>query len=133
MPEKMILVVDDEKEMAAYLRRALEGDGYRVMTAVNGREGIECILKEKPDLVLMDVLMPVVQGAEALHYLKQRTDLRKTKFILMSSLPPKAFDSMSPDRSTADGYLHKPVSMKDLLAQVSKILADDHEDLEEPA
>lgn len=123
MDAKTIIVVDDEPEMVLFLRSVLQDRGYRVLSAPNGRVGIEKIVEAKPDLVFMDVIMPVVQGTEALRYLRSRPELDKTKIVLMSSLTPKEFDRTAPDRGQADEYLLKPVSTRHVLDTVGKLLA----------
>jgi CheY-like chemotaxis protein len=120
---KTIVVVDDEPEMVLFLRSVLQDNGYRVLSAPNGRIGIEKIVEEKPDLVFLDVLMPVVQGTDALRYLRSRPELDKTKIVLMSSLTPKEFDHTAADRNTADEYLLKPVSTRHILETVGKLLS----------
>ena len=123
MDAKTIVVVDDEPEMVSFLRSVLQDNDYRVLAAGNGRAGIEKIVEEKPDLVLMDVVMPVVQGTEAIRYLKSVPGLEKTKFVLMSSLTPKELDQAAPDRDQADDYLLKPVSTRHVIEVVGKLLA----------
>jgi adenylate cyclase len=120
---KTIVVVDDEPEMVYFLRGVLQDHGYNVLSAPNGRIGIEKIVETKPDLVFMDVLMPVVQGNDALHYLRSRPELGRTKIVLMSSLTPKEFDRTAPDRGQADDYLLKPLSTRHVLETVGKLLA----------
>jgi DNA-binding response OmpR family regulator len=123
MPCKTVVVVDDEQDLLSLLRRILEDRGYRVITAPNGRDGIETVLDQKPDLVMMDVLLPIVQGGEALRYLKGQEGLDHTKVILMSSLPPKEFDRIYANRSTADAYLQKPLAAKQVLGTIESLLA----------
>lgn len=119
---RTIVVVDDEPDMVFFLRGVLQDHGYNVLSAPNGRAGIEKILEAKPDLVFMDVMMPVVQGNDALHYLRSRPELDKTKIVLMSSLTPKEFDRTTPDRPQADDYLLKPLSTRHVLETVGKLL-----------
>lgn len=122
MTDKTIVVVDDEPEMVTFLRSVLQDSGYRVLAAPNGRAGIEKIIEEKPDLVFMDVLMPVVQGSDALRYLRSRPELEGTKIVLMSSLTPGEFDRMAADRPQADDYLLKPMSTRHVLETVGRLL-----------
>lgn len=120
---KTIVVVDDEPDMVFFFRGVLQDHGYNVLSAPNGRAGIEKILEAKPDLVFMDVMMPVVQGNDALRYLRSRPELQKTKIVLMSSLTPKELDRTAPGRGGADDYLLKPVSTRHVLETVGKLLA----------
>ena len=121
METKTIVVVEDEKEMAEFFTQVLRSHGYRVLMANNGREGIETIIQAKPDVVLMDVLMPVVHGGEALSYLRSQRSLGRTKIVLMSSLSPSDFDRFSDSRRDADAYLSKPLSAGRVVQVISEL------------
>ena len=123
MERKTVVVVEDEPDIAALLRVILEEGGYRVLSAPDGREGIETVLDAKPDLVLMDVLLPMVQGGEAIRYLKGQQGLENTKIVLMSSLAPADFDLIFANRPHADGYLHKPLSPGLVLETVGALIS----------
>jgi CheY-like chemotaxis protein len=124
MDTKTVVVVDDEPEMLFFLRNALQDQGYRVISAGNGRAGIEKIMETKPDLVFMDVVMPVIQGNDALRYLKSLPELKKTKIVLMSSMSPQEFDWMAADRPWADDYLLKPLTARHIIETAGKLLAN---------
>jgi two-component system KDP operon response regulator KdpE len=66
LKDKLILVVDDEPRMVTFMRMNLELEGMRVATAANGREAVERVREDMPDIVLLDVMMPVMDGFEAL-------------------------------------------------------------------
>lgn len=124
MERKTVVVVEDEPDIADLLRVILEEEGYRVLEASNGKTGIDTVLAAKPDLVLMDVLLPGVHGGEAIRYLKGQDGLEKTKIVLMSSLTPADFDAIFSNRPHADGYLHKPLSPERVVQTVGALLAD---------
>lgn len=123
MEPKTVVVVEDEPAVMSLLCMVLREQGYEVMTAGNGKDGIDRVLEEKPDLVLMDVLLPGVQGGEAIRYLKGQPGLENTKVVLMSSLRPEDFDRIFANRSGADAYLQKPFSTEDVLRAVETLLS----------
>lgn len=123
MERKTVVVVEDEPDIMDLLRLVLEDGGYHVLSAPNGKAGIEAVLDSKPDLVLMDVLLPVVQGSEAIRYLRGQGGLENTKIVLMSSLAPIDFDRIFANRPHADAYLHKPLSPRQVLDTVGSLLA----------
>lgn len=111
-----ILVVDDNSDMRQYLARLLEGN-YIVKTAVNGRDALEKIAQQRPDLVLSDIMMPVMDGKELLHHLKNNP---ATFYIPLIFLSARAGDEARVDglEDGADDYLVKPFSTKELLAKI---------------
>jgi DNA-binding response OmpR family regulator len=123
MESKTIVVVDDEEDMASFFRHVLEDRGYRVLTANDGRQGIETVLASRPDLVLLDVILPVVQGQEACRYLKNQTGLGDMKIVMVSSLPAKDLEVVQSPEACADGYLHKPVGVRQVVDTVERLLA----------
>src|SRR5687767_4264519 len=72
--------------------------------------------------VLMDVLMPVVQGGEALRYLRNQDGLEKTRIVLMSSLTPETFDRIWANRLEADAYMQKPLSMDSICRKTGELI-----------
>ncbi len=114
---KRILVVDDEPDIAVVLAELLEAEGYETTRAANGREGLDEILKSPPDLVLMDVMMPVMDGSQLLAHLKGDPKLRNLPVIVMSAgNPPKVV--------TESGvtFLGKPFDVDVLLAHIFKLI-----------
>lgn len=123
MERKTVVVVEDEPDILDLLSAILTEEGYRVLEARNGKEGIDTVLDEKPDLVLMDVLLPGVLGAEAIRALQGQEGLEKTKIVLMSSLATRDFDAIFANRPEADGYLEKPLSPERVIRTVECLLA----------
>jgi DNA-binding response OmpR family regulator len=119
---KTVVMMDDDKDMIAYVRQVLEGAGLRVMSADNGKDGIELALRVRPDLVLLDVLIPVVQGYDVCRYLKSRAELAGTKVVFLTSLT-RALDRGLAEGTGADGYLTKPIGVQQLLYMVREVLA----------
>lgn len=88
MPEdkQTILVVEDEEVQRKPLTDELQDHGFRVLTAVNGREGLDIALREKPDLILLDILMPVMDGMTMMRKLRENPWGKKVPIILLTNL-----------------------------------------------
>ena len=110
--QKLILVVDDEPAFREIFNTKLTADGFRVETAENGQVGIEKAKALKPDLILMDVRMPVMDGATALLKLRDDPETKNIKVVFLSSIgdPQREMEEMHVRISTefgAQGYLRK--------------------------
>ena len=111
-----VLVVDDVELNRDLFRAFFEHTRHRFIEAVNGREGVEIARREQPDLILMDVRMPVMDGVQATHLLK---DDPKTKHIPIVIVTASAMRSEEQElKPLADGFLRKPVSRTDLTSQL---------------
>ena len=117
MEPKTIVVVEDEPDVSTMLKEFLERRGYRVYTADNGRSGIATIQKVRPDLVVLDVMMPVTQGQEVCRFVKCRAELSHVRVVMLSTL------SQGLESFGADAYLTKPVRLSDLEETVDRVLA----------
>ena len=115
-----ILIVDDEEPVRGFLAWLLTEDGYRVRVAGNGGQALESIEKEPPDLVLSDVMMPVLDGSELCRRLKGRVETKDIPVILMTSGGRKPTDGTG-----ADGFLAKPFDLDDVEALVRRLLPPD--------
>lgn len=113
-----VLIVDDEEPLRELVALVLKDSGYRTLQAINGAHALELIDKERPDLVLCDVMMPVLSGAELCRCLKARSDARTIPVILMSSA-----GSRSADGAGGDAFLDKPFHLEDLESLVQRWLA----------
>jgi CheY-like chemotaxis protein len=121
-----ILIVDDDADFAESTRIVLESKPYEVIVAVNGNEGLRKAREEKPDLVLLDIIMPVEDGFTAAEHLKKDPELAKIPVLMLTSYATKGSGTGIP-RSRgyeleAEDYIEKPVSPQDLLAIVEKHL-----------
>ena len=117
-----VLVVEDQEDLRAILRFTLEGAGYEVVEAVNGAEGVERAEAERPDLVLMDIQMPVLDGYEATRRIKAMAGMAATPVIAVSSFAMKG-DEEKARAAGCDAYVTKPYSPKQLLGLVRQLLA----------
>lgn len=112
-----ILVVDDEYDMTSTLRAILEGEGYKVETCGNGKEALACIERSQPDLVLMDMMMPILGGKEAIRQLRGLPGKDQLPVILMSAAPPD-----NGNDGPWQAFLHKPFSLNELLTTVHQLI-----------
>ena len=116
---KNILIVDDEFGLAEALQALLTDEGYCVTTAVNGRQGLEKIVQSSPDLIIVDYMMPVMNGIAMLTAVNERDGLNDTPSILMSGV---AEPSIPRDNARYSAYLRKPFELRELLALVKKLI-----------
>lgn len=117
-----VLVVEDQEDLRAILRFTLEGAGYEVLEAVNGAEGVTKAEASRPDLVLMDIQMPVLDGYGATRQIKALAGLERTTVIAVSSFAMKG-DEEKARAAGCDAYVTKPYSPKQLLGLVREFLA----------
>jgi DNA-binding response OmpR family regulator len=120
-PEQKILVVDDLPANRHILKILLTHAGYLVLTASNGREALDLVEKEKTDLILLDVVMPVMNGTELLKELKRREDTRLIPVILLS-VQSEVSDRIDGLAQGADDYIGKPYNHEELLAKIRALL-----------
>ena len=119
-----IMIVDDEPDVVDLVKIVLKSEGYEVVTANSGREALEKIGTEMPDLVLLDIMMPQMDGWEVYNHIKSNS---KTKDIPVAMLTAK---SQSIDKMIGlhvvqvDDYITKPFGRAELLERVKKILSE---------
>jgi len=116
-----ILVVDDEPSIREFLHEILTDEGHQVFTASDGREALLMAVKEQPDLILLDIMMPHMDGMETCRQLRERPTTRHIRIIMLT-----AYDSR--DRleesivAGADDFLGKPVNLAELQVRVGSML-----------
>lgn len=113
-----ILVVDDDPEIASFLKRGLVYEGYTVDTASNGTEALAKARDKEPDLVILDIMMPGIDGIEVSKRLRQADDVP----ILLLTAKSTTADKVVGLDSGADDYLVKPFALDELLARVRALL-----------
>ena len=116
---KKILVVDDEQQLALAVKIRLQSVGYQVVTAGDGRQGLDMIEREKPDLILLDVLMPVMDGYSCLRELNTKYGRGTIPVIVLT-----ARDRMKDlfELEGIEDYVIKPFDHKDLLIRIERAL-----------
>lgn len=120
MPVKKILVVDDSPTERHVISELLVRSGYQVITAENGEEGVEKARREKPDLILMDVVMPGLNGYQATRTLTRDETTKHIPIIVCTSKGQET-DRIWGLRQGALDYLVKPVNAVELLAKIAEI------------
>ena len=116
--ERLILVVDDEPRMIRFIRMNLELEGYRVVEATNGLEALDRVRKDLPDLVVMDVQMPEMDGFEALEHIRQVS----TVPVIMLTVKAEEEDKVRGLELGADDYVTKPFSPRELSSRIKALL-----------
>jgi len=116
-----ILVVDDSPTQLTNLVRIVEGQGHQVMTANNGMEGIERARADRPDLILMDVVMPELNGFQATRKITRDEELGGIPVILVTTKDQET-DKVWGQRQGAVGYIVKPPQEAELLAEINRVL-----------
>ncbi len=119
---RKILAVDDEKHIVRLVQINLQKEGYEVATASTGREALERVGEFAPDLIVMDVMMPEMDGFEALKKLKENPATRDIPVIMLTAKAQDA-DVFRGWQSGADLYLTKPFNPAELLSFVKRLLA----------
>ena len=113
-----ILVVDDDPEIVSFLKRGLIYEGYTVVTASDGAEALSKALEKEPDLIILDIMMPCIDGIEVSQRLRQASDVP----ILMLTAKGTVADRVAGLDSGADDYLVKPFAFDELLARIRALL-----------
>ncbi len=116
-----ILIVDDEQDILELIRHALNKEGYEVHIAVNGQQAIEKTAKVQPDLILMDVMMPVMDGMEACRQLKENSDTQNIPIIFLTARSEE-FAELAGFEAGADDYIAKPIRTRVLTSRIRAIL-----------
>jgi DNA-binding response OmpR family regulator len=116
---KKILLIDDEEQLALAVKIRLQSRGYQVTTATNGRQALELMAQDRPDLVLLDVLMPVMDGYSCLRELNQRFGRGKLPVIVLT-----ARDQLKElfELEGIEDYVIKPFDHEDLLIRIDRVL-----------
>ena len=118
-----VLVVDDEADIVSTLQYRLEFCEFEVITAVNGKEGLEKAANEKPDLILLDISMPVMDGHEMLERLKNRPDLKDIPVIMLTAYSDAKDVAKAADLGIVD-YITKPFDFTELMGKISNALGN---------
>jgi len=125
--EKVILVVDDEKPIADILQFNLKKEGYKVVCAYDGRMAIEKVEELKPDLILLDIMLPFMDGMEVCREVRKKYDMP----IIMLTAKDSEIDKVLGLELGADDYVTKPFSTRELLARVKANLRRNYQKTED--
>jgi two-component system KDP operon response regulator KdpE len=118
LKDRRILVVDDEERMVRFIRLNLEHDGFRVIEAYNGTQAIEKVRSNLPDLVLLDIMMPDIDGFEVLRIIREVSTIP----VIMLTAKGEEDDRVRGLELGADDYITKPFSPRELVSRVKAVL-----------
>ena len=117
-PERLVLIVDDEPELVTVLRAYLQDEGFRVIEAFDGQHGIRLALEARPDLVLLDLNLPLISGVEAFRAIRAASDVP----VIMITARIAEVDRVVGLELGADDYVSKPFSPREVVARVKAVL-----------
>ena len=118
---KLILIVEDDPKSMTLARDLLQVSGYATIEAADGKQGVKLAKERKPDLILMDILMPEMDGYAACHAIKTDEATSEIPVILLTALDYELNEELA-RRLRADRYLTKPISRQELLDVINQFL-----------
>lgn len=116
-----ILIVDDEQDILEFLHYNFENEGYDIITANNGQEAIDMAKKHNPDLIILDVMMPVIDGIETCRLLRKIPQIQSTLVVFLTARN-EDFSEIAGFDAGADDYVAKPIRVRTLIARVKALL-----------
>ena len=127
---KKVLIVDDDVDIRKVVSKLIEKSGYQAMEAKNGVEGMGKVREDKPDLIILDMLMPKESGIRMYHELKTEEPLKDIPVIVLSAIPKKSFlrsqkvldEFAGQSVPEPEAYIEKPEEPEELIALMKKIL-----------
>jgi two-component system response regulator VicR len=121
--KKRVLCIEDDAEMIDLIRLILERKGFEVLEAVGGKEGLEVSRREMPDLILLDLMMPEVDGWEVFRQLRADEQLKDIPVVVVTAKAQSIDIVLGLHIAKVDGYVTKPFGPQELLKSVNKVLA----------
>ena len=122
----LVLVVDDELHLCNVLRRILEKGGYEVITAPDGETALRLIKEKNPDIILLDLMMPGINGREVCRRVRASSTTTQIIYFTAKMEPVDPLE-LRELRSEADAFITKPATTKQILSKVSSVLQDSHQ------
>jgi len=123
MAKKKILVVEDEKDMTETLAFRLESNDYEVVKAYDGQEALEKVRKEKPDLIILDLMLPKIDGYKVCRMLKFDEKYKSIPIIMLTARAQETDKKMG-EEVGADAYITKPFESRDLLEKIKRFVGE---------
>lgn len=123
---KEILIVDDEPSIVVPIQFLMEQQGYSVLVAENGEDALDAIYKYKPDLILLDIMLPRIDGYEVCEIVRLNPEYRDTKIIFLTA-KGREVEIAKGLSLGADAYITKPFSNTELVAKVKELLENSNE------
>ncbi len=125
--DKLIMVVDDEPTMCRILERILSGEGYRVVVAMDGEKALKLFEEHNPDVVLLDLMLPGMNGQEVCRRMRELS--AATKIIYLSAkVAPTDPVELRKFKGEADGFIAKPATSRQILLGIQKVLPVDEDE-----
>ncbi len=121
MAKKTILVVDDEKDLLDLIEYNLKKEGFQVLKAENGEQGIAVAKENKPDLVLLDIMMPKMDGLEAVEIMRKDDDLKRIPIIFLTARSDEKTEVEGLNKG-GDDYITKPISTTKLISRIKAVM-----------
>jgi DNA-binding response OmpR family regulator len=121
--KKRILVIEDEHEISLIIKMRLEANGYEVVEAFDGLQGLKSVKTHKPDLILLDLVLPKMSGTQILEELKGDEKHKDIPIIVITGLSPEIYHAKT-TRFKADAFFLKPFDSVELLATIADFLKD---------
>jgi two-component system alkaline phosphatase synthesis response regulator PhoP len=121
MAEEKILVIDDEEHILELIKFNLENNGYKVLTAANGIDAIKIAKAEEPQLILLDLMLPGMDGYDVCKEIRRDNSISMTPIIMITA-KGEEFDKILGLELGADDYITKPFSIRELMARVKAVL-----------
>lgn len=121
MAKQTILVVDDEQDLLDLIEYNLKKEGFNVLKAVNGEEGIKVAKKHKPDLVLLDIMMPKMDGMETVEHMRNDEELKSIPIIFLTARSDEKTEVEGLDKG-GDDYITKPISTTKLISRIKAVM-----------
>ena len=119
---KKVLCIEDDQEMIDLIKLILERKGFQFVGAVGGREGLEAIAREKPDLVLLDIMMPDIDGWDVYRQMKANEEFKDLPVIVVTAKAQSIDKVLGLHIAKVDDYVTKPFGPKELLRSINKVL-----------
>jgi DNA-binding response OmpR family regulator len=123
MPGAKILCIEDEPQMIDLIKLILGTRGYEVLGAEGGREGLDMMRSQVPDLILLDLMMPEMDGGDVFHHMKEEVELRNIPVIVVTAKAAPIDKVLWINVAKVDDYVTKPFGPSELVDSVEKVLA----------
>ncbi|MFH1874362.1 MAG: response regulator [Pseudomonadota bacterium] len=120
---RKILLIEDEPDQVLMIGERLKAEGYAFISANNGEDGLKKVIEEKPDLVIIDLVIPKIDGFEVCRRMKQNPDTQKIPVIIVSAYAMKEFGKIATDTG-ADACLKRPHEETELTDTIERLLGD---------
>lgn len=118
-----IMIVDDDKNIREMYSATLESQGYNIISVSDGEKALDSIMREKPDLILLDIMMPQIHGLHILDIIKATPDTKDVKIIMLTALSDEETKKQAKKYGATDYIVKSQVSMQEVLKRIDKALS----------